>query len=121
MKNKRHKLSFHFAANALLFLLLIVVGCGKSGANNKQADAGLPAEAIAVRNAFESAAPGHKHPVTEVLSLVKAGSVNRDAYTEALPKLQMLAANPTISTEQKKSLEALVEKLKVELASRKIR
>ncbi len=121
MNNKRHNLSFYLAANLLLSLLLIAVGCGKSGVENKQTDTGLPAEAIAVRNAFESAAPGHKHPVTEVLSLVKAGSANRDAYAEALPKLQMLAANPTISTEQKKSLEALVEKLNGELASRKLR
>ncbi len=119
MKNKRHNLGFYFIAN--LFLILIVGGCGKSGADNKQADAGLPAEAVAVRKAFESASPSYKNPVKEALNLVKAGAVNRSAYAEVIPQLQTLAANPTISTEQKQALEALVEKLKGELASPKPR
>lgn len=117
MKNKRHNLGFYFAANLFLFLILIVVGCGKSGADNTQADAGLPAEAVAVRKAFESSSPSYKNPVKEALNLVKAGSVNRSAYAEVIPQLQTLAANPTISTEQKQALEALVEKLKRELSS----
>ena len=121
MKNINSKFALALITNSLLILLLLVVGCGKATKKNLQADEGLSAEAVAVRKAFESAAPGHKHPVTEMLNLVKAGTVNRDAYVEVLPKLQMLATNPTISPEQKQAVEALVEKLKGELSTRKLR
>lgn len=117
MKNNRHNLGFYFATNLLLFMILILGGCGKSGVDAKQEDAGLPPEAVAVRKAFESSSPSYKNPVKEALNLVKAGSVNRNAYAEVIPQLQKLASNPTISAEQKQALEALVEKLKGELST----
>lgn len=121
MKSKHTKFALALITNSLVILLLIGVGCGKSGKQNTQADEGLPAEAVAVRKAFESSSPSYKNPVKEALNLVKAGAVNPSTYAEVLPQLQTLAANPTISAEQKQALEALVEKLKGELSSQKPR
>lgn len=72
-----------------------------------------------MRKAFRSANPSSQGPVEETLRLVKAGVANPSAYTEAMPLIQKLAANPNISAEQKLALEALDEKLKSELAGRK--
>lgn len=121
MNTKNYRSTFGLITNLLFILLLGVVGCGKSSEQNTQADEGLPAEAVAVRKAFESSSPSYKNPVKEALNLVKAGAVNPSTYAEVLPQLQTLAANPTISAEQKQALEALVEKLKGELSSQKPR
>jgi hypothetical protein len=94
-------------------------GCGGPDAELKEAsDEGLPPEAVAVRQAFESAHPSLKNPVMEALNLVKAGKVNPAAYGEALPQLQRLASNPTLTPEQKQALEALVLKLRSDLSTR---
>jgi len=104
----------------VLGVVLLLIGCGGvSDADFQQpSDEGLPPEAIAVRKAFESAEPAYRNPVEEALRLVKAGAINKSAYAEALPQVQRLAANPTISAEQKQALTALAEKLKSELGRR---
>jgi len=99
-------------------LLFTVSGCGGGDAGfQSAADEGLPEEGIAVRKAFESASPSLKNPVQESLRRVKAGSTNPDAYIEALPQLQRLAANPNISPDQKQALDALIQKLRTELSA----
>lgn len=105
------------AAGLVLAFMVVVIGCGKSGGGSASpADEGLPAEAIAVRQAFVGAGPSYENPVNEALKLVKAGSINPTAYVEVIPQLQRLAGNPTISSAQKLALDGLVEKLKAELA-----
>lgn len=89
----------------------LICGCGKGGSASEQ-DAGLLPEAVAVRKAFESASPSYRNPIEEALKLVRAGSVNPTAYGEALPQFERLAANPTLSADQKQALDALVQKLK---------
>jgi hypothetical protein len=96
----------------------MLAGCGNSGGDQAaQADAGLPVEAVAVRQAFTGSGPSYENPLSEMLKLVKAGKDNPAAYTEVIPQLQRLASNPTITAEKKQSLEALVEKLKADLAT----
>ena len=80
-------------------------------------DEGLPPEAVAVRKAFESSDPSYKNPVSEMLKLVKAGGANVIAYSEALPQAEVLAANPTMNAEQKQALEAMVQKMKLDIAA----
>ena len=95
-----------------------LTGCGKSGvAAGNNPDEGLPPEAVAVRKAFESSDPSYKNPVSEMLKLVKAGGANAIAYSEALPQAQVLAANPTMNAEQKQALEAMVQKMKLDIAA----
>jgi len=119
MKRLRLTLKYLNAVSAGLALMFALVGCGKSNADfQKPSDEGLPPEAIAVRQAFESSPPGYRNPVEEALKLVKAGSINRSAYAEALPQFQRLASNQTISPEQKQAIEALITKLKSELGQR---
>jgi hypothetical protein len=99
----------------LLVLALVTFGCGKTdGTADAQQDEGLPPEAVAVRAAFAGSGPSYENPVSELLKLVKAGQENSAAYAEAIPQLQRLATNPTISASQKQALEALLEKLKTE-------
>jgi hypothetical protein len=99
----------------LVVLALLVFGCGKTNGNAEaQQDEGLPPEAVAVRVAFAGSGPSYENPVSELLKLVKAGQENSAAYAEAIPQLQRLASNPTISASQKQALEALLEKLKTE-------
>ena len=103
---------------ALACVILGMAGCGKSAVTS-DADKGLLPEAVAVRKAFQSANPSSQGPVEEAIRLVKAGASNHSAYAEAVPLLQRLAANPKYSDEQKQALEALMEKLKSELAASK--
>ena len=120
MKSRIHK----FVRGKSTFLACLVlavaglVGCSKPAATNS-ADEGLFPEAVAVRKAFESASPSYKNPVNEVLKLVKAGQANATAYREALPQVEMLASNQTISADQKQALEALATKLKAEIKVQK--
>lgn len=101
-----------------LAVTLFVAGCGSGKVKLQEpSDEGLPAEAIAVRVAFEDASPSYKHPVGEALNLVKAGSQNPQVYSEAIPQLQRLANNPTISAEQKQALQTLIQKLKADLST----
>lgn len=96
-----------------LIVGMIVGGCGKSDSNlAAQRAAGLPPEALSVRDAFAGSGPSYENPVNEILKLIKAGEQNPAAYAEALPQLQRLASNPTISAQQKQALDALVEKLR---------
>lgn len=93
----------------------LLAGCGKSGGDHAaQADAGLPEEAVAVRTAFAGSGPSYENPLSEMLKLVKAGKDNPAAYAEVIPQLQRLASNPTLTAQQKQSLEALVAKLKAD-------
>jgi hypothetical protein len=96
--------------------LALCVGCGDSESAKAQDDGQLP-EAIAVRRAFESSAASHRNPINEVLALIKAGALNRSAYSEALPQLETLVSNPTFSADQKKALTDLIQKLRSELAA----
>jgi hypothetical protein len=91
----------------------LLTGCGKSNSiPAADPNAGLPAEAIAVRKAFESASPSYRNPIEEVLALVRAGQINPSALAEALPQLERIASNPTISAEQKQALDELIQKIK---------
>ena len=102
----------------IVILALVFTGCGtKKDAVVTDPDA-LP-EVVAVQHAFAAAPPSFRNPVNQTLELVKAGKVNRDAYSEALPQLQMLATNPNITADQKRVLEALTERLKAELHPKK--
>jgi hypothetical protein len=118
MKLKIHKLAGQLAAILCCAVLSLagLVGCGKPAVTTSD-DEGMFAEAVAVRKAFESASPSYKNPVNEMLKLVKAGQANATAFREALPQVEMLAANQTISADQKQALEALVAKLKAEIKS----
>jgi hypothetical protein len=93
--------------------LVLLAGCGKS---DKVAvvdpNAGLPPEAVAVRQAFESSEPSYRYPVEDVLRLVKAGQSNPVAMSEALPMLGKLITNPTITPAQKQALEDLMQNIK---------
>jgi hypothetical protein len=107
------------ALGCLLFLFAGFTGCGKSEGNlPKASDEGLPPEAVAVRKAFASAPPSHRGPVEESLRLLKGESVNRTAWAEALPQLQTLATNPTVSPEQRNALEKLIQRVKDDLSRR---
>jgi len=98
--------------------MVLVSGCGSGKVKLQEpSDEGLPAEAVAVRVAFEDASPSYKHPVGEVLNLVKVGSQNPQAYAEAIPQLQRLANNPNISAEQKQALQTLMQKLRTDLST----
>lgn len=100
--------------------LAVFCGCGGSGeVNAVNPDEGLPTEAIAVRKAFESASISKKGPVTEMLGLVRTGSTNRMAYADVLPQLEKLSTNPTLTSEQKQAVDALVQKIKSELSGAK--
>lgn len=97
--------------------LVVFCGCGGSEeASGVNPDEGLSAEAIAVRDAFETASPSKKGTVTEMLSLVRTGSTNRRAYMDVLPQLKTLSTNPTLTTEQKQAVEALVQQIQTELS-----
>ena len=74
----------------------------------------MPAEAVAVRKAFESSTPDKQVAIKEILRVVKAGGLNPSAYAEVVPQIQKLAGNSTISADQKQALEALVQKLKAD-------
>ncbi len=88
-------------------------GCGKSGSMPAaDPNAGLPPEAVAVRKAFESAGPSYRNPIEEALALVRAGQINPSALAEALPQLERIADNPTISAIQKQALNELIQKIK---------
>ena len=65
-----------------------------------------------VRKAFESASPSYRNPIEEALALVRAGQINPSALAEALPQLERIAANPTISAIQKHALNELIQKIK---------
>lgn len=114
-----HYLRFPSAFLGAVFVALCLSpslsGCGGPSRDvsmpTRASDEGLPAEALAVRKAFESASPSKKGPVEEALSLIKSGSRNPAAYRESIPMLQKLAANPTLSPDQRKALETLIEKL----------
>ena len=100
-------------------VLTLVCGCG-GGSSSGSADdftTGLPPEGVAVFEAFKDASPSYKFPVEDALRLVRAGGENPRLYAEALPALQRLASNPTVTPEQKQALEALVVKLKSDLAT----
>ena len=99
----------------LLALGLLLVGCGAKESASTQTDPAAMPEVVAVQKAFESAAPSFRNPVNQTLDLVKAGKVNPDAYAEALPQLQRLAANTYLNADQKKVLDVLIERLKLEL------
>lgn len=99
-----------WAISLLLALAGLVSGCGKKEAVSDP-DAGLMPEAVAVREAFAGSPPSYRYPVEEALKLIRAGAANPVAYSEAMPQLQRLAANTTISPEQKQSLQALIQKL----------
>ena len=81
----------------VLLVCALAVGCGEGGASASSADEGMPAEAVVVRKAFESAPASLKNPVTEVLKLLKSGGENASATAEAIPQLKKLAAKPPIS------------------------
>ena len=100
---------------AVAALTFALAGCGKPPATT-QADSGLPPEAVAVRKAFASANASSRGPVEEVLRIVKSGATNPAAYAEALPQLQKFAAGANLTAEQEQTLEALIQKLKTELA-----
>lgn len=101
-----------------LGMLLVVSGCGGGDAEvSRGEDAGMLPEAIAVRQAFEGDSPSIKNPVTQVLSIVTAGSVSPEAYAEALPQLQRPAGISSLSPEQKQALEALIQRLRSELSA----
>lgn len=101
-----------FSPLAILCSVVLLAGCGKSDKMPAvDPNAGLPPEAVAVRQAFESAPPSFKNPVDETLRLVRAGQTNPMALSEALPQLQKLAANPNITAEQKQALETLIQKI----------
>lgn len=102
----------------LIASLLWLIGCGKKDAAPASSENTLP-EAVAVQKAFESAAPSFRNPVNQLLNLVKAGQIQRDAYAEAIPQLHTIATNPLITPEQKGALEALIKRLQAELSPRK--
>lgn len=104
----------------LTFVLLVVLlgGCGRKDSSVVNDSNALP-EMVAVQQAFASAAPAFRNPVSQTLELVRAGKINPDAYREALPQLQKLAANPLVEAEQKKVLENLIERIKTELSPQK--
>jgi hypothetical protein len=89
----------------------LLLGCGKSS-STPDADAGLPPEAIAVRKAFAGSGPSYRNPIEEALALVRAGRVNPSGYAEALPQLERIAANTTITSEQKQALDTLIQKIR---------
>jgi hypothetical protein len=97
----------------------LACGCSQRDSDGAESDAGLFLEAVAVRQVFESAPASYRNPVRELLALVKAGSVNPAAYAEALPHVEKLAANPTVSPEQKQALKALAQRLRSELSNRR--
>jgi hypothetical protein len=104
----------------LMVLVWVASGCGKTDRTvGAQQDEGLPPEAVAVRAAFVGSGPSYENPVSEILKLVKAGQENSAAYAEAIPQLQRLATNPTISASQKQAVEALLEKLKTDAQLRR--
>lgn len=93
--------------------LCSLTGCGKSSQMPAvDPNAGLPPEAIAVRKAFESSSPSYRNPIEEALALVRAGQSNPSALAEVLPQLERIAANPTISAEQKQALNELIHNIK---------
>lgn len=121
MSGEHKSLRVHSAAGYLPRLGLVgsmlcawlLVGCGKSDSAPKiDPNAGLPPEAAAVRKAFQSASPSYRNPIEEALALVRAGQVNQTALAEALPQLERIAANSTISAGQKQALDVLVQKIK---------
>ena len=114
------KLLGNNASKILLMALgLLLGGCGAKESASPQADSTTMPEVVAVQKAFESASPSFRNPVNQTLDLVKAGKVNPDAYAEALPQLQRLAANTYLNADQKKVLDALIERLKLELPTRR--
>jgi hypothetical protein len=100
----------------LLSSLLLLVGCRRSDSSsgNIQNQNDLP-EVVDVRKAFQSADPSLRNPVLQSLKIVEAGSVNPSAYAEAIPQLQTLEANPYVSVDQKKAMNALINRLKSEV------
>lgn len=114
---ERFHLRLKLLAIAALAGLTVLSGCGGSGGGGGSvgSDTGLPAEAIAVQQAFEDASPSKKYPVMEMMGLIRTGATNRMAYAEVLPQLQKLAENPTLTPEQKQSLDALLAKIRSDL------
>lgn len=108
-------------ASRVLLLIwgLLLAGCGSKATVTTKADPTDLPEVLAVQKAFESASPSFRNPVNQTLELVKAGKINPDAYVEALPQLQKLAANTYLNADQKKTLDALIERLKTELPARR--
>jgi len=96
-----------------------LVGCGGGSSSSTPDDliVGLPPEAVAVYDAFKDASASYKFPVEDALILIKSGAENPRAYADAIPSLQRLATNPSITPEQKQALDTLIAKLRSDLAT----
>lgn len=114
----RAKAGIGVLALAFFMGMGLLAGCGGSGSSEEAAaDEGMLPEAIAVRDAFADAKASMKGPIRESLRLVKNGAQNSRGYADALPTLQRMATNPNVTPEQKQALEALVQRLRSELAA----
>jgi hypothetical protein len=91
-----------------LAVVIVLAGCGKSNPTSASTPNNGPAgvEISKVEKAFTSADASFRFPLDEALRIVKAGG-----YADALPQLQKLAANPRLTSDQKQSLQDLVQKL----------
>ena len=106
-------------AAVCLAVVGLLAGCGGGGSSSSpdELTAGLPPEAVAVYEAFKDASTSYRFPVEDALRIMKGGDQNPRAYADALPLLQRLAANPTLTPEQKQALDALIVRLKSDLAT----
>lgn len=99
----------------LVSSVLAIVGCGKGNSTIENGAAGgvtsdVPADPVdlsEVRAAFASASPALRVSLDETISLVRARQ-----FSDAVAHTQKFAKFPNLTSEQAKSLQNLIEKLK---------
>jgi hypothetical protein len=101
--------------NYLSFLLvsaaLLLAGCNKSSSST--ATAGEP---MAVVPNFHKAFPSPPPEVAASIEKIVSG-VRYRQYQEALPELEKLAANPSLTPGQKKAVDGLLDRVKKAMAT----
>jgi hypothetical protein len=92
--------------------LFTIVGCGKSDSSNTSASQGQVIDATKLRPAFATATPEVKAVVDQVMTGIQAS-----IYKDALAGLDKLAANPSLTDEQKNVVASLTDQIKKKMAA----
>lgn len=102
---------FSLAVASLVFVLLSA-GCNRHSADASVQSPEQPFNGVQFCQDFASAPPELKAPADKAWRSVQSG-----AFADALKCLGTLAANPSLNAAQKKSVTALTEQVKKQMAA----
>lgn len=104
-------------AATLVLGALCLSGCGKSNAGKTVAGITNQTNYVdgsTVVNAFAKADPSLKYPVYDAVRVAAAGGL-----ADAMPQLQKLDADPTLTAKEKQALDDLIQQVKAHWAKRR--